>query len=589
MISTTRAIGLGCMRLSTDSERSDERAYATIRAAIEAGVTLLDTAPSYGLDESDMHHSERIVGRALRDLGPRAEWVTVVTKGGLVREGTAWVPDGRGKSLRASCEASLEALGGRAIDLFLLHAPDPKTSLATSARALARLVADGLVKNVGLSNVSLPALESVSGEMEVAAVQIALGAFDDAPFRSGLVKHCVDRRMTVLAHSPLGGPKRAGRLAKDPLLKALAEKHATTAGTVALAWLYGLSQWIVPIPGARREHTAVLAARAASLELDPDDRARLDERFPAAARALRPRKLHATKPREKEVVVLMGIQGAGKSRHVERFVADGYERLNRDVRGGTMRGLHIALDERLRAGGTRFVLDNTYPTRAARSEVIEIAERHDAMARLVFLDTPLECAQAQAVGRLVERYGKLPGPEELRALSKEDPNAFGPNAQHRYRRELEPPSPDEGWDAIDTIAYERAPLPGATERGLVFAAELALRAAGSPEGLALRALLDRHRGAPILSFGFAEGRLSEKLAAGVKALAAELGVPVRLEVCSHGGGPPICWCRPPLPGLVVPWMRACSIDPAATTLVGTAPSHRAMARGLGVIFREPRT
>jgi len=254
-----------------------------------------------------------------------------------------------------------------------------------------------------------------------------------------------------------------------------------------------------------------------------------------------------------------------------------------------MRGLHIALDERLRAGGTRFVLDNTYPTRAARSEVIEISERHHAMARLVFLDTPLECAQAQAVGRLVERYGNLPGPEELRALSKKDPNAFGPNAQHRYRRELEPPSSDEGWDAIETVAYERAPFPGATARGFVFAAELALQATESPGGRALRALLDEHRDRPILSFGFAEGRLSEKLATAVGALAAELGVQVRFEVCSHGGGPPICWCRPPLPGLVVPWMRAHSIDPAGTTLLGTAPSHRAMARGLGVIFREPHT
>jgi len=588
MISATRSIGLGCMRLSTDSDRSDERAYATITLAVEAGVNLLDTAPSYGLDEDDMHHSERIVGRVLRDLGPRGDLVTVVTKGGLVRQGTAWAVDGRGKSLRASCESSLEALGGRAIDLFLLHAPDPRTSLATSARALARLVADGLVKNVGLSNVSLPALESVSGEMDVAAVEVALGAFDDAPFRSGLVKHCVDRGMTILAHSPLGGPKRAGRLAKDPLLKELAGKHATTAGTVVLAWLYGLSKWIVPIPGARREATALSAARAASLELEADDRARLDGRFPAAARALRQRKLPRA-AREKEVVVLMGIQGAGKSRYVERFVADGYERLNRDDRGGTMRGLHIALDERLRAGGTRFVLDNTYPTRAARSEVIEIAERHHARARLLFLDTPLECAQAQAVGRLVERYGKLPGAEELRALSKKDPNAFGPNTQHRYRRELEPPTSDEGWDAVDVIAYERALLPGATVRGLVFAAELALETPGSPAGLALRALLEGHRGRPILSFGFAEGRLSEKLATSVGSLAAELGVQVRFEVCPHGGGPPICWCRPPLPGLVVPWMRACSIDPAATTLLGTAHSHRAMARGLGVIFREPHT
>src|SRR5262245_35464232 len=122
-------VGLGCMRLSTDEDRDEERALATIGAALEAGVTVFDTARSYD-------DNEQLLARALRGVtGAR-----VVTKGGMSRAGGGWVPDGRAKAIRADCEASLEALGGTPIDLYLLHAPDPRTPWRTSVRALTRLV-----------------------------------------------------------------------------------------------------------------------------------------------------------------------------------------------------------------------------------------------------------------------------------------------------------------------------------------------------------------------------------------------------------------------------------------------------------------
>ena len=128
-------VGLGCMRLSDP---------ATIAAALEAGITVFDTARAYD-------GNEVLLGRALRGKSAR-----IVTKGGM---GVGWIPDGRARAIRADCEASLEALGGLLIDLYLLHAPDPHTPLATSARALARLADDGLVRRVGLANVNAAQLE----------------------------------------------------------------------------------------------------------------------------------------------------------------------------------------------------------------------------------------------------------------------------------------------------------------------------------------------------------------------------------------------------------------------------------------------
>lgn len=129
-------VGLGCMRLPPDE------AEATIAAALTAGVTMFDTARVY-------EGSEALLSRALRGTAAR-----VVTKGGMARPDGAWAPDGRAKAIRADGEASLEALDGLPIDLYLLHAPDPRTPWRTSVRALARLVDDGLVARVGVCNVN---------------------------------------------------------------------------------------------------------------------------------------------------------------------------------------------------------------------------------------------------------------------------------------------------------------------------------------------------------------------------------------------------------------------------------------------------
>src|SRR6188472_3993936 len=389
-------VGLGCMRLSTDADRDEEQALATVAAAAGAGITVFDTARAYELGADELGHNERLLAGALRGCGADVT-ARIVTKGGMARPAGAWVPDGRAKAIRADCEASLEALDGLPIDLYLLHAPDPRTPWRTSLRALARLVDDGLVSRIGLANVNRGQLDEALELAPVTAVQVALSVVDDRALRGGVVERCAETGLALIAHSPLGGPRRASALDRRPLLREVAEAHGSTPAEVALAWLLGIGPNVIAIPGARRPETARSAARAAALELGDLERERL--LAPRAVRAASPT------PGTAEVVLVMGIPGAGKSRVADEYHAHGHVRLNRDERGGTLRALADELEMFLASGAQRVVLDNTYATRASRSHVIEAAARHGAGVRCVWLETPLVQAQVNMVERLLDRLG----------------------------------------------------------------------------------------------------------------------------------------------------------------------------------------
>jgi aryl-alcohol dehydrogenase-like predicted oxidoreductase/predicted kinase len=520
-------VGLGCMRL-TDPE--------TIAAALEAGITIFDTARAY-------EGNEALLARELRGAGAR-----IVTKGGM---GAGWIPDGRARTIRADCEASLDALGGLPIDLYLLHAPDPRTPLATSARALARLVDEGLVRRVGLANVNVSRLEEALVHAPVVAVQVALGPFDDSALRGGLVARCEELGIAVMAHSPLGGPKRAARLLR------------TASAEEALAWTLALSPVVVAIPGARNPEAARSAARAATLALEPDERERLTRAFGKA----RPERAR-TSSQDADLVLVVGIPGAGKSRLAEGYVARGYARLNRDERGGTLRELAGAFEELLASGERRVVLDNTYLTRASRSYAVDAAARFGLPLRCVWLDTPLAQAQVNLVERLLDKFGKLPSPEELKRLSRSEAGVMAPTSQMRALRELEQPSPDEGFAAVERVAFERAPA--AAPRTGVFAAAAAVeRVEWEPSD------------APHLVFDWGDGA---ELPARAALLQARVAGPVEAMLCPHGGGPPTCWCRPPLPGLPLVFARAHGIDPARSVLVGVSRAHETLASTLGARY-----
>ena len=560
------------MRLSTDEDRDEDVALATIAAAVGAGITVFDTARSYGHGPDELGHNERLLARGLREADSEAR-TRIVTKGGMARAGDAWVPDGRAKAIRADCEASLAALDGLPIDLYLVHAPDPRTPWPTSVRALARLVDDGLVRRVGVANVSRHQLDEALELAPIAAVQVALSVNDDRALRGGIVERCDELGIAVIAHSPLGGTRRAGRLDRHEVLAEVAGAHGAAPAEVALAWLLGLSPAIVPIPGARRPETARSAAAAARLALDDAERETLARAFGGIRPGGRSR---APTTREGEVVLVMGIPGSGKSLVAEKYVARGYVRLNRDERGGSLRELAEALDEELSSGSARVVLDNTYLTRAARSHVLEAAARHGVSARCIWLDTPLAQAQVNLVERLLARFGSLPAPEELRETARAEPGVLAPTSQMRALRELEPPAADEGFASVERVPFARGPSRGAAG---VFVAAPVLREEGWKQALA-----PGNREAPHLIYDWNPGGKADALGALATALAAEVSGPVEGVVCPHPAGPPICWCRPPLPGLPLAFARTHDVDPTRSTLIGNAPAHRTLATTLGARY-----
>ena len=537
--------GLGCMRLA---EQADE----TIAAALEAGITVFDTARAY-------EGNEQLLARALRD----ANGVRVVTKGGMARPGGAWVPDGRAKSIRADCEASLEAFGGLPIDLYLLHAPDPRTPWSTSVRALARLVDDSLVERIGVCNVNRAQLDEAAGLAQIAAVQVAISPFDDRALRGGVVERCAELGIAAIAHSPLGGPRRARRLERHEVLTSIARVHHATQAEVALAWLLGLGPNVVVIPGARRPETARSSASAAMLNLDPDERERL---APTRARPSRPQG-------DGDVLVVMGIPGAGKSRVAGEHVARGYLRLNRDERGGSLADIADALDEALATGSRQVVLDNTYLTRAVRSHVVETAAHYGVPARCLWLDTPLAHAQVNLVERLLDRFGSLPRPDELKEAARSEAGLLSPTQQMRTLRELEPPADDEGFASVERVPFARTPGQGRT--GVYVAAAVVSRAGWE------NALADGDSHAPHLVFDWRPGGEPADVDDAVAAVSRIVSGPVEPAICPHPAGAPICWCRPPLPGLPLAFARRHGVDPARSLVVGTGPAHRTLATTLG--------
>ncbi len=545
------AVGLGCMRLSTDTSRDEGRAHEVLREALALGITLLDTAPSYALGDHELGHNERLIAEV---IDGRAD-VCVVTKAGVTRWGTAWRTDGRRKQIEASAEASAARLK-RPLDVLLLHAVDPAVPLATSVRALEGLRAAGLARAIGICNVSRAQLSEALDHGALTHLQVPLSLHDRSAERSGVVALARERGLTVLAHTPLGGPSRASKLARDPVLAAVGDAHGASAAQVAIASL--IAEGVVPLVGATRIESIRELAHARSIALSAPERERIAQRNQIAVSALR---------RPVEVVLLVGSQGSGKSSSLEAL-EPGTPVLSRDVRGGTLSGLAKELASVLSSPEppARIVLDNTAGTRAQRALFVEVARRAGArvIARAHFVDAPI--AQANVARRIVRTLGALPEPEALKR--SKDPRIVPPQALFRYARELEAPSLDEGFDAIDEVPFVRRPSGHAS--GTAIAVGALDRVRDLPDG-------------PLLIFGWSpdgEAALRASIAAKLDSADAEIAL------CTHGAGPPVCWCRPPLPGLVASWIERAAIDVSRSRLIGSGPIDRTIAAGCGLRYVE---
>jgi aryl-alcohol dehydrogenase-like predicted oxidoreductase/histidinol phosphatase-like enzyme/predicted kinase len=602
-------VGMGCMRLSTEPARDEARAIDVLHAAFDAGVTFLDTADAYCRDAEEAGHNERLIARALATWGGDRTRILVATKGGLIRPHGEWVADGRARHLAAACEASRRALGVDRIELYQLHAPDPRTPLSTSVRALAGLQRGGLIAHVGLCNVTVGQIEEARGITDIAAVQVELGVWHDEGVLSGVAEYCIANGIRLIAYRPLGGPQRRRRTQSDPVLADVAARHGVTTFEVALAWLRDLSDVIVPIPGPTQVTTAASAARAHQIRLTGEDRSRLDERFPAGQRLRRSRAIAGERPAparsDGEVVLIMGLPGAGKSTAARSFVDLGYARLNRDEDGGSLRGLLPALDRLIESGCSRIVLDNTYVSRKSRAALIQAAAKWGLAVRCVWLATTLEEAQVNAVSRIVSTYGRLLGPEEMREAVKQDISAFGPAVQFRYQRDLEPPDLAEGFSRIDIQAFARARDATFTNRAVIVWCDGVLtrgrgpsesdpKSGSDPDSYEERGAVLRRfaaNGWRVLGVGWQPGIsqtivTAEQVDARYARMQERLGVQMDILYCPHGGGPPVCWCRKPLPGLGVVLIERHRLDPSQCLYVGNGPQDPGFARRLGFQYRD---
>ena len=272
------AIGLGGMPMSIEGRPDEDRSIRTIHAALDAGVTLIDTADAYHRDAGETGHNERLIAKALATYPGDTSGVLVATKGGHLRPGDgSWIVDGSPRHLREAAEASLKALGVDAIGLYQFHRPDPKVPYEESIGALRELLDAGKIRLAGISNATVEQIDiarRVLGEGNLASVQ---NQFSPA-FRSseGELRHTTGLGIAFLPWSPLGGIGRAGQLGdRHAAFAEIARAHGGSPQQVTLAWMLALAPTVIPIPGASRPESITDSAAAAELELTPQEITRL--------------------------------------------------------------------------------------------------------------------------------------------------------------------------------------------------------------------------------------------------------------------------------------------------------------------------
>ncbi|GET42528.1 aldo/keto reductase [Microseira wollei] len=270
------AIALGGMPMSVSSRPEETQAIATIHRALDLGVTLIDTADSYCQDESDKHHNEKLIRKALQQYGDVSN-VIVATKGGLMRPNGAWTRNGNPDHLRKTIRESFEALGGeKPIDVWQYHAPDPEYSIEASLAPAKEAVKEGLIRFVGVSNFSVEQIKRARDVVEIVSVQNQYNPWYRLPELDGVLKYCQREKLTFLPWSPLGGSRRVGSLKDIPEIAQLAQEKGVSIYSIVLAWLMAKSPCIVPIPGASKISSIADSVRAVDVKLSSEEVATID-------------------------------------------------------------------------------------------------------------------------------------------------------------------------------------------------------------------------------------------------------------------------------------------------------------------------
>jgi len=273
---TVSAIGLGGMPMSIEGRPDAERSIATIHAALDAGVTLIDTADAYHRDAGEVGHNEELIARALREYGAGDD-VLVATKGGHLRPGDGtWTRNGDPEYLKRAAKESARRLGVDAIGLYQFHRPDPEVPYADSVGAIRDLLDEGVILMAGISNADVAQIDEAREVLGGRLVSVQ-NQFSPA-FRSsqGELEHCAELGIAFLPWSPLGGIKNAKDLAgRDGAFQEVADEVGASVYRVTLAWELALAPVVIPIPGASRPESIRDSAGATELVLTAEQVARL--------------------------------------------------------------------------------------------------------------------------------------------------------------------------------------------------------------------------------------------------------------------------------------------------------------------------
>lgn len=597
-------VGFGAMRLSTTNVDNPETVLdAYLDAALgSAPHALIDTADVYGQGEDDVGqnapgHNEGLIRRVLDRRGD-GERVLVATKAGMRRPGGGWTPDGRPEHLRRAVESSLARLGGDELHLVQLHVVDPKVPLEESVGELARLRDEGKVRHVGLCNVGVADLEAAREIVEVASVQVAASVFERKIFAPGeLAERCHELGIPVVAHSPLGGHRRKTKAGDDATVRRVAEARGSEPWQVALAWLLRMGPQVIPIPGTTSAERARLNVGAAEIGLDAEEIESL------GGKASHRRRIWSVASPPERAVLILGPPAAGKTSRVDAYVERGYRRLNRDREGGKLAKLERIMQRELDDGRRAFVLDNTYPTRASRKGVIELAREHGLEVVALHLDVPLGEALYNACLRMLERHGRILGPEEIKALGRQDPNMLPPTAIYNYFSRHEEPTEAEGFDRVERIAFERRKARDQSHKALLLDVDGTLRKTKSgapfphgPDDVEIlpnrREVLDHYAEEDWLLFGVSnqsavgKGQVTkEQVEAAFDRTRELLGRDLEILYCSHQATSAGVWRRKPMPGMAVELIERHRLDRDRCVVVGDLESDREFAELAGMEFQ----
>jgi aryl-alcohol dehydrogenase-like predicted oxidoreductase len=240
----------------------------TVLAALENGITFIDTADAYCLDDSEYHHNERLIADIVH---ARREKVVIGTKCGVRRPAGAWTVDGRPTTVRATVHGSLAALGTEALDLLQLHSPDARVPLADTVGAMAALQQEGKALHLGLCNVSIEQLAAARKIAPIATVQNRWNIDDRRAEREGMLEYCDREGIAFLAYSPFGGARGAPALASHGHLAEEARRRRISPYRLLLAWMLAKSPTAIALVGARRPESIGDTAKAGFVELAEAD------------------------------------------------------------------------------------------------------------------------------------------------------------------------------------------------------------------------------------------------------------------------------------------------------------------------------